>query len=88
MTTLADPDIDVKLLKEKKRFKPLDQEPRWSLRCMHRACSWNQEGLQNEAAATAVAQFHANATGHPVKLHAVIGFDCGVVRPQSATEVR
>lgn len=85
MTTLADPDVNVKLLKAKNRLEPaqaLDQQ-RWSPRCMHRACSWKEEGLQNEAAARAIAQFHANATGHPVKLHAVIEFDCGVVRPES-----
>jgi len=77
---------DVKLRKEKARFErpePLgatSESQRWSARCMHLDCHWAVEGLLSEAAARTGGEIHNGGTGHPVKLRAVVEFDCGIIR--------
>ena len=87
MPTLDSSANSVKLLKEGRR---LEREPlraandsqRWTARCMHLECDWSVEGLFSEAAARTGGELHNDATGHPVKLRAVVEFDCGIIRAE------
>jgi len=89
MSTLAEPDINVKLLKEGRRFERPDplqavsDSQRWSARCMYLDCHWAVEGLLSEAAARTGGEIHHGGTGHTVKLRAVIEFDCGIIRSET-----
>lgn len=85
------PDINVKLLKERNRFErpePLQavkDSQQWFLRCMHIGCPWPvgaREHFQTAEAAKELAQFHADGTGHPVKLSAIVEFDAGIIRSE------
>ena len=87
MTTLPQPDSDlnVDLLREKRRFErePLGAVPdsqRWAVRCMHVSCDWTVTGLLSEEAARTAGELHRDKEGHPSRLRAVIEFDCGVIR--------
>jgi hypothetical protein len=49
---------------------------------MHLECDWSVEGLFSEDAARTGGKLHNDATGHPVKLRAVIEFECGIIRAE------
>ncbi len=86
--TLSISDMDVNLWKERRRLDrsgPLQassDHQRWTARCMHIDCKWTVEGLLSEQAARTGGQLHNDSTGHPVRLRAVIEFDCGIIRSE------
>ncbi len=88
MTTLADPDVQVKLLKARRALERpniLEGVPdtqRWNVRCMHVGCDWKVEGLLSCDASTTAGQLHANATGHPCRRRAVVEFEAGTIRAE------
>ena len=87
MPTLDSSANSVKLLKEGRRlerepFRAVSDAQRWTARCMHLDCEWSVEGLFSEDAARTGGKLHNDATGHPVKLRAVIEFECGIIRAE------
>lgn len=90
MPTLApqDSDLNVNLWKERRRmerpepFQAVSDSTRWTARCMHVGCKWAVGGLLSEQAARTGGELHYDVTGHPVKLRAVVEFDCGVIRAE------
>jgi hypothetical protein len=89
MPTLREPDpgINAKLLKEKRRFDPeplqaVSDSMRWYLQCMNRACEWKDRGEYADGdAASTVGQFHADSTGHPVRMRCRVEFNGPILRP-------
>lgn len=80
MPTLTRDDLDGPAKDAPGPLQAVNDSSRWTARCMHRECDWKVAGLLSEDSATTAAQLHADSTGHPVNLRAVIEFDCGIVR--------
>lgn len=88
MPTLANPDVNVKLLKESRRVERealgcVKDSERFNARCMNVMCSWHVLGLLTVDAVETAARIHNDAFGHPVRITMTAEFECGKVRTES-----